>query len=67
MKIKKFQKKVGLKKETVANLNSGQLGNVKGGIELTSNCTFCYCDTCGLTCSTRNDYTLVGDSCNTTG
>jgi hypothetical protein len=39
MKPKKFEKKLALKKKTIANLSNGQLGNVKGGIETDPNCT----------------------------
>ena len=31
MKIKKVTRKLGLKKETVSNLNTGTMGKVKGG------------------------------------
>jgi len=53
MKIKKFKKQLVLKKQTIASLNNGQLGIVKGGIPSLPQCpvtytclTFCGGQTC---------------------
>jgi hypothetical protein len=44
MKTKKFGKRLGLNKKTIANLSNGQLGNVKGGIDtLNTDVTVCTC------------------------
>jgi hypothetical protein len=51
MKIKKFEKQMVLTKQTIANLNNGQLGIVKGGIisEPYYSCvTQCIGETCPL-------------------
>ena len=62
MKPKKFEKKLALKKKTIANLSNEKLGIIKGGIEepsidfcqlsVNSNCIRCTgtCQTC--TCPT---------------
>jgi hypothetical protein len=64
MKPKKFERKLALRKKTVANLSNGQLGQVKGGcvdtipscISLREHCgtikfTNCACPTETCTCS----------------
>jgi hypothetical protein len=44
MKTKKFGKRLGLNKKTIANLSDGQLGIVKGGMPtLNTNVTVCTC------------------------
>jgi hypothetical protein len=52
MKTKKFSKKLALNKKTIADLNNGQLGLVKGGIIPESVlCTpVCLTDTCNTQC-----------------
>ena len=51
MKSKKFAKKLMFKKNTIANLSTGQLGNVKGGgMSLTDPLICQQHDTCQLTC-----------------
>jgi hypothetical protein len=63
MKTKKFEKKLVLKKKTIANLNNGQLGQVKGGLLPTrTDCLTCVdcptdtCETCPATCNTCAAY-----------
>lgn len=60
MKIKKFNKKLGLNKSTVVNLNNSEMGAVHGGLQPTidlSNCaTNCLCET--VVCTTQ-----IGGSC----
>ena len=47
MKTKKFGKKLGLNKKTIANLSDGQLGIVKGGMPtLNTNFSGCTCIPC---------------------
>jgi len=45
MKIKKSNKKLTLKKETLANLDIKAMIDVKGGIETVYDTCFPYCDT----------------------
>ena len=61
MKIKKFNKKLGLNKITVVNLNDSDMNNVFGGVATdgcvpsvdVSNCaTNCLCGTMADTCPT---------------
>jgi hypothetical protein len=51
MKMKKFEKKLALSKETIADLSIGELGNVKGGGSYdTCMCAtnFTQCGTCAV-------------------
>ena len=48
MKKKKFNKKLSLNKESIANLNSSELDNVKGGHNLT------VYNSCNPNCNTNN-------------
>jgi hypothetical protein len=56
MKPRKFKQKLSLNRKTIANLNNGELGHVKGGIKPTNyfmSCpTFCTCpitpNACGI-------------------
>jgi hypothetical protein len=57
MKPKKFSKKLGLNKKTIANLNGDMMGIVKGGITVTeitcdTQCGQRTCQTCPETCYT---------------
>lgn len=46
MKKIKFDRKLSLNKETIARLNDGQMGNVKGGVDLTASCAITACVRC---------------------
>jgi hypothetical protein len=55
MKTKKFGKRLGLNKKTIANLSDGQMGIVKGGIlTLNTNETVCTCIQTRCTCGSIN-------------
>ncbi len=66
MKTKKFSKKLALNKKTIADLNNGQLGRIKGGRTFTTCapelCTEGECQTpaCTETCDTQCWFTLCG-------
>jgi len=47
MKKVKFEKKLSLKKETVANLNNGQMNKIYGGIKIPPTAA----ETCPKTCN----------------
>ncbi|NIM14437.1 MAG: hypothetical protein GTO45_20650 [Candidatus Aminicenantes bacterium] len=51
-----FKKKLVLNKETVVNLDNGEMKLAKGGTELLSNCNDCFtidtrCDVCTIYCT----------------
>jgi len=74
MKPKKFSKRLSLNKKTIADLNNGQLDNVKGGLTQnpcpgTVDCPFSYtCPSGGLRgqcCEPYSEDTCLRFSCDT--
>ena len=78
MKPKKIARKLSLKKETISNLNNGQMNGVRGGLppsvtctEVCSKVTWCTCfgtcDTSPIVCTNPNYCYNTGNYCPTDG
>lgn len=76
MKTKKFEKKLGLKKKTIANLNNQEMVTANGGVEETNyrtciqptaSCDTCLIETCVTceTCETCVTCTCGASACST--
>jgi hypothetical protein len=72
MKIKKFEKKLGLNKKTISNLTISQAGIVKGGFGQPTQPTNCQtlcellpCEITVYTCETCNTCTCTCITCHT--
>jgi len=63
MKKKSFQKRLTLNKKTVANLNAGQLGQLKGGNTGDTNCRTCDCPTAQYNCTTQDPNQICVNTC----
>lgn len=62
MKTKKFDKKLGLSKKTIANLTRKGMREVKGG-ERDTACTFCLYTCTGLECTIKYCDTEIMSAC----